>query len=154
MKTKIFFLVSSIAFVFTTGCDNDKEKIVDLETGKTITVVKDSTTGYMINTETREPVQLYVNTSTNDTIYGRTGKVVNNLVVRTPDGKYTYMDDSEIEVSTGGSSSGSTGGTSGGSGSGDGDYKMKVEKDGDIKIKDGDIKIKIEDGKKKVKKDD
>lgn len=152
MKTKIIFLVASVTFAFTTGCDNDNEKIVDLETGKTITVVKDSTTGYMINTDTKEPVHLYVNTATNDTIYGRTGKVVNNLVVRTPDGKYTYMDDSEIEVRTGGSGAGSTGGTA--TGSGDGDYKMKVEKDGDIKIKDGDTKIKIEDGKKKVKRDD
>jgi hypothetical protein len=35
------------------------------------------------------------------------------------------------------------------------DYKMKVEKDGDVKIKDGDKKTKIdgETGEKKVKKD-
>ena len=154
MKTKNILVIALITIAFITGCDNNKEKIIDLETGKTITVVKDSTTGYMINTETKEPVHLYVNTATNDTIYGRTGKVVNNLVIKTPDGKYTYMDDSEIEVRTGGSGSGSTGGTSGNAGSGGGDYKMKVEKDGDVKIKDGDTKIKIEDGEKKVKKDD
>jgi len=154
MKTNSLLLISFITLSLAVGCDNNDEKIIDLETGKTITVVKDSTTGYMINTETKEPVQLYVNTSTNDTIYGRTGKVVNNSVIKTPDGKYTYMDDSEIEVRSGGSGSGSSGGTNVSTGSGDGDYKMKVEKDGDIKIKDGDTKIKIEDGKKKVKRDD
>jgi outer membrane lipoprotein SlyB len=143
MKTNYVSIVAIIIFAFT-GCDN-KDTYVDLETGKTITVVKDSTTGHMINAETKEPVGIYVNTATNDTIYGRTGKVINNLVVKSPDGKYTYKDESEIKVSTGGSEVKVN--------SDDGDYKKKVEKDGDIKIKDGDTKIKIEaDGEKKVKR--
>ena len=149
MKTIYVSLLAAISFVCFTGCD-DKETFVDLETGKTITVVKDSATGYMINAETKQPVGIYVNTKTNDTIYGRTGKVINNLVVKTPDGKFTYMDDSEIRVE-----SGDTKIKVEGDGSGDGDYKKKVEKDGDVKIKDGDTKIKIEsDGDKKIKKDD
>ncbi len=143
MKTNYVSIVAIIIFAFT-GCDN-KDTYVDLETGKTITVVKDSTTGHMINAETKEPVGIYVNTATNDTIYGRTGKVINNLVVKSPDGKYTYKDESEIKVSTGGSEVKVN--------SDDDDYKKKVEKDGDIKIKDGDTKIKIEaDGEKKVKR--
>ena len=142
MKTICICFVAAITFACFTGCDN-KETFVDLETGKTITVVKDSTTGYMINAETKQPVGLYVNTKTNDTIYGRTGKVINNLVIKTPDGKYTYTDESEIKVKVEGD------------GSGDGDYKKKVDGDGDVKIKDGDTKIKIEaDGDKKIKKDD
>ena len=136
MKTKyVVILGLIISFI---GCDN-KDAVVDLETGKTITVVKDSTTGYMINAETKQPVGIYVNNATHDTIYGRTGKVINNLVMKTPDGKYTYQDDSEIKVTDK---------------MPDEDYKKKVEKDGDVKIKDGDTKIKIEaDGSKKVKKD-
>jgi hypothetical protein len=134
----ILLLMSFACFI---GC-NDKETYVDLETGKTITVVKDSTTGYMINADTREPVGIYVNNKTHDTIYGRTGKVINNMVIKTPDGKFTYQDENDVKVKVEGD------------GSGDGDYKKKVEKDGDIKIKDGDTKIKIEaDGDKKVKKD-
>lgn len=37
----------------------------------------------------------------------------------------------------------------------DGDYKKKVDKNGDVKIKDGDKKIKIdgETGEKKIKSD-
>lgn len=128
------------------SCDN-KDTVVDLETGKKITVVKDSTTGHMINAETKQPVGIYVNTATDDTIYGRTGKVINNLVVKSPDGKYTYRDETEIKVSTGGSKVKVN--------SDDDDYKKKVEKDGDVKIKDGDTKIKIDaDGKRKVKRDD
>lgn len=143
MKTIYVSFLAVIALMCFTGCD-DKETFVDLETGKTITVVKDSTTGYMINAETKEPVRIYVNTKTNDTIYGRTGKVINNLVVKTADGKYTYTDESEIKVKV----------ETDGNGDGDGDYKKKVEADGDIKIKDGDTKIKIEaDGDKKIKKD-
>ena len=137
MKQCMYFILTVITFVYFTGCD-EKDHYVDLETGKTITVEKDQTTGYMINAETKKPVGIYVNTETHDTIYGRTGKVINNLVIRHPDGRFTYQGDVEAD--------------------GDykvkeGDYKMKVEADGDIKIKDGDTKIKIEeDGEKKVKR--
>lgn len=137
------FILTLITFAFFTGCDN-KETYVDLETGKTITVVKDSTTGYMINAETRQPLGIYVNTATNDTIYGKTGKVINNLMVKSADGKYTYSDGNEVKVKDDGEIKVEND---------DDDYKKKVEKDGDIKIKDGDTKIKIEDGKKKIKKD-
>jgi hypothetical protein len=143
MKTKYVFILAIIIFAFT-GCDT-KDSFVDLETGKTITVVKDSTSGYMINAETKQPVEIYVNTATHDTIYGRTGKVINNLVARSSDGKFTYHDHSEMKVTDGGSEI---------KVESDADYKKKVEKDGDVKIKDGDTKIKIEaDGDKKIKKD-
>ena len=139
MKTNYIFIVAAIAFVSFPGCDN-KETFIDLETGKTITLVKDSTTGYMINADTKEPVGIYVNTTTHDTIYGKTGKVINNLVVRTSDGKFIYRDDNEVKVKSDGNDNG--------------DYKKKVDEDGDVKIKDGDTKIKIDaDGDKKIKKD-
>ena len=88
----------------------------------------------MINTETNEPVYIYVDTKTKDTIYGRTGEVINGHVYVTSDGKYKYDGDDEYKIKYG-------------------DYKKKVDGD-EVKIKDGDTKIKIEDGEKKVKKDD
>jgi hypothetical protein len=130
------------------GCADQNDHYVDLETGKHITVVKDSTNGIMINKETREPVAIYVDTDTKDTIYGKTGEVINNRVIKTEDGKYSYAaaDNDPAKVKT----------------EEDGDYKIKddeykkkVEKDGDVKIKEGDDKIKVdaENGETKVKTD-
>jgi hypothetical protein len=150
---KINLIFSSVAITcMLVGCV-DKDNYVDLNTGKTITLKKDSATGYMVNTETNEPVTLYVNTNTHDTIYGRTGKVINNAVVKTGDGKYTYQADGDIKVTDKDGSSLKVE-PDGDYKIKDGDYKKKVEKDGDIKIKDGDTKIKIEDGEKKVKRND
>ena len=144
MKTLSFIAFS---FFFITGiisCAGNDHRFIDLETGKRIDVVKDSEKGYMVNADTKEPVIIYVDTQTKDTIYGKTGKVINNHVIKTEEGKYKYVshdymksdDDESYKIK-------------------DGDYKKKVEKDGDVKIKDGDTKIKIdgEDGEKKIKKD-
>jgi hypothetical protein len=129
MKTK-YVCVLSVCWLYFTACDN-KDHYVDLETGKTITVEKDATTGYMVNAETKKPVDIYVDTRTHDTIYGRTGKVINNLVIKRTDGRFTYEPSGEV--------------------TGD-DYKKKVQDDGDVKIKDDDTKVKIEaDGETKVK---
>jgi hypothetical protein len=104
----------------------------------------------MVNAETKAPLGIYVNTATNDTIYGKTGKVINNFIDRHPDGKYTYREDGSIKVTDGDSKLKVE--ADGDTKVKDDDYKKKVEADGDIKIKDGDTKIKIEkDGDKKVK---
>jgi len=147
MKTKYLLFLSLITFVAFTGCDNKEDRFIDLESGKTITVEKDSKTGYMVNGETKEPIGIYVNTATNDTFYGRSGKVINNSVIKSSDGKYTYRDGdgdgNRVKVKVEGT---------GGINVNDDEYKKKVEADGDIKIKDGNTKIKIdEDGSKKVK---
>ena len=132
MKTIYVFILAVITFIYFTGCDN-KDHYVDLETGKTISVEKDATTGYMVDAETKKPLDIYVNTETHDTIYGRTGKVINNHVIRMPNGKFTYEEDGDYKVK-------------------DDDYKKKVDEDGDVKIKEGDTKIKTEeDGETKVK---
>jgi hypothetical protein len=91
----------------------------------------------MVRTDTRKPVEIYVDTRTNDTIYGPTGKVINGDVVKTKDGKYKY-EDGEYKIKDD-----------------QADYKKKAEKDGDTKIKDGDTKTKIdgETGERKVKRD-
>ena len=120
------------AFLALTSCK--QERYLDLTAGEYIEVEKDEKTGRMVNSETREPVYIYVDTKTNDTIYGANGKVINGYVFRTSDGKYKYDGDDEYKIK-------------------DGDYKKKVDGD-EVKIKDGDTKIKIEDGERKVKKDD
>ncbi len=100
----------------------------------------------MVNADTREPVIIYVDTQSKDTIYGKTGKVINGNVTKTENGKYKYVsnDDGLDKIKTG---------DDGAYKVKDGDYKKKVDKDGDIKIKDGDKKIKIDGktGEKKVK---
>jgi hypothetical protein len=120
------------AIIVLVACN--RGRYVDLTAGETVKLEKDESTGLMVNSETKKPVYIYVDTKTNDTIYGATGKVINGSVVKTEDGKYWYTDDEEYKIKYG-------------------DYKKKVDGD-EIKIKDGDTKIKIEDGERKVKKDD
>lgn len=139
---KRFILVASGIFITSLfmSCSDQNARYIDLQTGKHITVVKDSTNGVMVNKETGEPVGIYVDTDTKDTIYGKTGKVINNHIIKTADGNYSYADGDNgpdsYKIK-------------------EDDYKKKVEKDGDIKIKDGDSKVKVDgdNGDKKVKKD-
>ncbi len=141
-------LVTSFGWM---GCDSKDARYVDLNSGETLDL-RDSS-GIMVNTVTGEPVELYVDTKTNDTIYGRTGKVVNGSIRRNDSNRWIYIN---REVNSSG-----TGGVNVQSEDGEmkiksGDYKKEVEKDGDITIKDGNTKIKIdgETGERKVKKDD
>ena len=97
----------------------------------------------MVNADTKEPVIIYVDTQTKDTIYGKTGKVINNHVIKTEEGKYKYVSHDDLKSDDDEANKIK-----------DGDYKKKVEKDGDVKIKDGDTKIKltanvVEKGKKR-----
>ncbi len=109
-----------------------------LDRARKIELKKDDKTGKMVDAETGETVHFYVDTRSKDTIDGRTGKVVNGKLEKRSSGSYVYINDENDEFKVKSD-----------------DYKMKVEKDGDIKIKDGDKKIKIdgETGEKKVKKD-
>jgi hypothetical protein len=126
---QLLILFGAVVMIFT-SCK--RERYYDLTAGKYVKLEKDEKTGRMINTKTHEPVYIYVDRETRDTIYGATGDVVNGHVVVTSDGKYDIDDEYKIKY---------------------GDYKKKVDGD-EVKIKDGDTKIKIEDGEKKVKKDD
>ncbi len=146
MKTPNLLLCAAIVTTGLISCEDKNDRYVDLDTGKHIDVVKDSKNGYMINAETKDPVAIYVDIESKDTIYGKTGKVINGHVTKTEDGKYSYVsmehEPDKIKTEEDGSYKIK-----------DGDYKKKVEKDGDVKIKDGDTKIKIdgETGKKTVK---
>lgn len=137
MKTFIAAIAGLVTMSLWTGC-KPQDRYLDLSTGDRVDLEKDSSSGLMVRTDTKKPVEIYVDTKTNDTIYGSTGKVINGNVVKLGEWKYKY-DDGEYKVKND-----------------EADYKKKVEKDGDIKIKDGDKKIKIdgETGEKKTKVDD
>lgn len=124
---------------------------VDLNTGKEVYIIRDESTGYATDSIAKVPVEFYVNTSTNDTLF-RTGMVVNNMLVE-EEGKWKLdetkvkIDGDEIKIKDGDSKVKVDGEESKVK---DGDYKKKVDGD-DVKIKDGDSKIKIEDGEVKKK---
>ena len=153
MKTLILiFGICSLA-AFTSSCENANGRYVDLNTGERIDLVEDSETGLLVHADTRKPVKLYVDTRTNDTIYGETGKVVNGSIRKGDGGIYVYEGVEGTHESSGDYGAKSANGEYKIK---NGDYKKEVEKDGDITIKDGDKKIKIdgETGEKKVKHDD
>ncbi len=139
MKRISSFFFLFVAFVWV-AC-SPKERYLDLNTGERIELEKDPVTGVMVNAETKQPVYIYVDTETNDTIYGSNGEVINGQVVKTEDSSYKYKGDYKYK-------------------SPDEDLKVKVDDDGDIKIKDDEgkedskMKIEGETGGKKVKNGD
>ncbi len=136
---KILFKTALIItpIVLVVACNKNAAKYENLETGEKVTIVKDPTTGYAIDSITNEPVDFYVNLDTKDTIYGKTGMVVNNALIKTSEGTY-LLDDAKIKSDGEEFKAKSD------------EVKIKVDGD-DIKIKTDDKKIKIEDGEKKVK---
>src|ERR1700737_4697680 len=118
MKKILLFVLVVFGISVWMACNTASGRYIDLNTGKHISIEKDPQTGHMINSETKKPVDIYVDTETKDTIYGRTGKTINGRVIKTTDGVYTYKEISQPSV---------------------GEIKIK---DGDmkIKIKDGEKK--------------
>ncbi len=143
MKKISSVIALSFTLIFIISCSDGKDRYVDLSTGDPIEPIKDEQTGIIINKETKKPVYMYVDTKKNDTIYGKTGEVVNGHVI-SENNKYVYDGDIKVDIDDDGSVKYK-----------DDDQKIKMEKDGDIKIKDGDQKIKIdgETGERKVKND-
>lgn len=119
-----------------TACSNNDSKYKNLQTGEKVYIIK-SETGQAIDSVSGKPVEFYVNTETRDTIYGETGEVVNDKIIKTGDGVYK-LDQSKFKTDVEQLLE-----------SGD-DVKVKV--DGDkMKIKTDDKKIKIDGDEKKVK---
>jgi len=145
MKLLSTVMVSLTAAVVMASCTDSRDRYVDLSTGQPVVLVKDEQTGLLVNAETKKPLRIYVDTKTHDTIWGKTGVVINGDLLKEGE-VYVYKKDEDRKVKTDDEGSYKIK---------DGDYKKKVEKDGDIKIKDGDTKIKIDaqTGETKVKKD-
>lgn len=139
---KAIFLSASAAALILAACESKTAGYYDLTNGREVELVKDESTGKMVDAETKKPVTIYVDRAKNDTIYNPTGAVINGKV-RHVDGKYEYA-----EVSTDNNPVGESEEYKIKSG----DYKEKVEKDGDIKIKEGDSKIKIDGETGEVKR--
>ena len=117
---------------------------VDLNTNQPIELVWDSENKRALNKATNQPVELYVNTTTRDTIYGP-GFIVNNHVIKTNTGNWTLddtkikRDGDELKIKKDGMKFKME----------DGEWKMKTD-DGKIKSDGDELKIKTEDGKTKV----
>jgi hypothetical protein len=139
---QIFFMSAATAVLVLGGCvEQTKSGYYDLNSGKSITLVKDENTGLMLDAETKQPVYIYVNGKTNDTLYGATGEVINGQVVKTEDGRYKYgsltiKEDSDGDLKIE-----------------DGDYKRKLDADGDLKEKDENGKTKVDGETGQVKKE-
>jgi hypothetical protein len=155
MKTETIFWVGLFAIVVACSC-NRNPRYLDLNTNKYIDLKKDSVSGYMMNSKTGEPVDLYVDTKTHDTIYGTTGEIVNGKVQKTNEGKWVvktngdeYKAKSESDNSAKVKMEGNEYKAK------NGNYTVKREGDGDVKIENGKRQVKVDGktGERKVKKD-
>jgi len=126
-----FFLSAISAVLALTSC-KEKTGYYDLNKNEPVTLVKDENTGLLVDADTKKPVYIYVNEGTKDTILGATGKVINGNLVKLEDGKYKY-EGLKVKLDEDGDFKIK-----------DDDYKRKVEADGDIKVKDGNTKKKID----------
>lgn len=133
------FGVVATSLILTTA----QAQYVDLSTGKTITIVKHHGNGMMYNTQSRQPVHLYVNVATSDTFYGRTGMNINGQVLRNSNGTLYYAGDGDYMYSNGEYRLKTEADTPG--------YKRKVKSDGEMKVKYGDYKRKTEPNNGDVK---
>lgn len=157
MKTKILFLTNSIiAAAMICSCNPSVPHYLDLNTNKSIDVKKDSISGYMINTKTGEPVDLYVDTKTRDTIYGETGEIVNGKVYKTEEGKWIVKTDGdEYKAKSESENSAKIKREGDEFKMKNGDYTIKKNDNGDVKIENGRMQVKIDGktGERKMKKD-
>jgi len=96
-------------------------RYIDLNTGQPVELYYDAKKNRVYSAVTNEPVDFYVDMSTGDTIYGAGRYVVNNYIVKSPEGSY------KLDMN-----------------------KVKMEKN-EMKIKDGNMKLKIDKGKMKMK---
>ena len=105
---------------------------LDPYTGDSVEIWYDPANKYYTNKRTRNRIDFYIDPMTQDTFYGE-GYVVNNLLMRMPDGKYR-LDSTKVKIE--GNKIKYK----------DGSEKGKVKVEGNkIKAKDGNQKKKIKD---------
>ena len=122
--------------VYVMSCKGMHEGYLDLSTGKEVTIDKDQKTGFIVNKNTREPLYIYVDPISEDTIYGKTGEVINGHVIHKGN-KFIYDKDEKLKLGEENTVKYK-----------DGDYKAKLKKDGSIKLKKDDRKVIIDDPEK------
>ena len=88
--------------VILAACNKPEAKFENLETGEKVFIIKDPETGFAMDSIENKPVKFYVDLTTKDTIYGETGIVVNNSLIKTAEGTYILDEDeerNEVELS-------------------------------------------------------
>jgi len=112
-------------------------RYIDLNTGQTVDLYYDAKRNRVYSMVTNEPVDFYVDMSTGDTIYGTGRYIVNNYIVKSPEGPYKLdmkkikMEKNELKMK-------------------DGNKKFKMDKS-DMKIKDSNMKMKGDTTRGKIK---
>ena len=117
---------------------------VNLSTGEPVKVIRDTEKGQYIYSDTKKPIErdlFFVDVNTRDTLYGTSGVVVNNAVIKSPAGTWTLhesmveRDGDEIKIKTDST-------------------KMKIDGD-EMKYKEGDgSKVKVDGDESKTKTPD
>lgn len=115
---------------------------VNLNTGEPVSVERDSEKGYYVYSDTKEPIEndlFFVDVNSRDTLYGKTGVVINNALVRANDAyqlneALVERDGDEIKIKTA-------------------NGKIKIDGD-EVKYKEGDTKVKIDGDESKIKTSD
>ena len=77
---KIVGAIAVIAFSVSACKDQREARVLSLTSGEQVYVVEDEN-GIMVNRDTKQPVLLYVEDGSKDTVYGPTGKVVNGRLL-------------------------------------------------------------------------
>lgn len=150
MKTKLLFF----SLVVTVTACNHRARYLDLNSNEYMQVTEDTVTGRWYNAKTGAPLGVYVDTKTQDTIYGFTGEVVNGKVERNDRGEWVVKaDDDEYKAESANGAKIKVEGDE--YKRKDGNYTIKREGDGDVKIENGRTQTKIDGktGERKVKKD-
>jgi hypothetical protein len=113
---------------------NPDVSYVDLKSGKQVKLRVDTVTHYVVNVETSQPVDYYIDPSSSDT-FDMSGVNVSNALIRSSGGVYT-TDVSRLKIKT----------------QSDGDIKTKDEAGNKMKVEQGsdEIKMKGKDGKEKI----
>lgn len=128
----------------STGMQTSEASYVDLSTGEPVTIVRDTEKGYYVYSDTKEPVKddfFYVDVNTRDTLYGKTGVVVNNAMIKSDAGSWSLnesmveRDGEEIKIKTA-------------------DGKLKIDGE-EMKYKEGEeTKVKVDGEETKTKTGD
>jgi hypothetical protein len=126
-----------------TEVNTSEASYVNLSTGEPVTIIRDTEKGQYVYSDTKQPIEkdlFFVDVNTSDTLYGTSGVVVNNAVIKSPEGSWTLNDEmvirdgDEIRIKTA-------------------DVKLKIDGD-EMKYKEGDSKVKTNGDESKTKTPD